>query len=184
MESETVWTSLEITRFIVSLITPLLVGVITYIIAKAAIKIERKKSLDSQLIKYRLEIYQQVAPLINDLYCFFRFLGNWKELTPETIITHKRKCDKIIFVNRSIFSDDLFNAYQVFSKLYFEMWTGIGEDAKIRVDKELFLEHWASNPSYKSEWIDLISSNKTEAEKLKSSYEYLIRQFSKDVGLS
>ena len=184
MENKEIWTSLEIAKFAVSLITPFLVGIITLFIARYTAKMEKYKSLNTELVKYRLKIFKEISPLLNDLFCFFTFVGKWKELDINTIIDHKRKCDKLIYINKSLFSDDFFNSYKTFMKNYFKMWNEVGQDAKIKIDKNKFIEHWDEQPAYNKKWLDIISDEPTETKTLKSSYYDLMKSFSKEVGLT
>lgn len=181
--TSSLWTSLEIAKFIVSLTTPILVGIITYLIAKTGIKLEKLKTINHELIKCRIDTYKEVSPLINDIYCFFTFRGNWKNLYPKTILKAKRDSDKLLYINKALYSDTLFREYQVFSNCYFETWTGIGEDAKFRIEKEQFKRHWESNEKYEENWLSRLSSEVTPTKDLKNSYLRLMNQFATEIGI-
>ena len=40
---------------------------------------------NQELIKARLEYYRQLVPKLNDLLCFFDYIGAWQELTPPAL---------------------------------------------------------------------------------------------------
>jgi len=78
----TPWNSLEIVKVIVSLIAPIIGGIIAWRLAKIAKDLERKQWTSQKVIEKRLEFYEKVVPELNDLYCYYHRYGNWKELTP------------------------------------------------------------------------------------------------------
>lgn len=98
----------------------------------------RLRSIDdalwqSRLIIYkRLEIYDQIAPDLNRIYCFRRLLGYWKEISPPDLIATKRRLDRAVNINRHLLSEEFYRAYLDFMGLTFRTFTGPGEDAKIR----------------------------------------------------
>jgi hypothetical protein len=65
----TVWTSLEIAKFIVSLATPVIAGIIALMVANFGLHLERQKVINQELIKKRIGIYDEVGPKLNDIYC-------------------------------------------------------------------------------------------------------------------
>lgn len=87
----------------------------------------------SRLIIYkRLEIYDKIAPDLNRIYCFRRYLGYWKEISPPDLIVTKRRLDKHVNINRYLLSEEFYRAYLDFMAVTFRTFTGQGEDAKIR----------------------------------------------------
>jgi hypothetical protein len=52
---------------------------------------------NQKVIEKRIDVYDKLAPMLNDLYCYFYYVGNWKELTPIRIIETKRKLDKTFY---------------------------------------------------------------------------------------
>jgi hypothetical protein len=80
----------------------------------------------------RLEVFEQVAPKLNKLLCFFAFVGRWKEITPNEVLILKRDADEVMFTNRLLFSDALFGAYQAFTERFFAMFATVDGDALIR----------------------------------------------------
>jgi hypothetical protein len=83
MESTTVsWNSLEVAKFIVSIISPLILIFLGFWINRRIKHTEFLNWTNQKVIEKRIAIFDQIAPLLNDLYCFFMYIGHWKELTP------------------------------------------------------------------------------------------------------
>ena len=119
---------------------PLWLQLLALILATAfgVVFLIRLRSIDdalwqSRLIIYkRLEIYDQIAPDLNRIYCFRRLLGYWKEISPPDLIATKRRLDRAVNINRHLLSEEFYRAYLDFMGVTFRTFTGPGEDDKIR----------------------------------------------------
>jgi len=85
-----------------------------------------------RIISKRLQIYERIAPDLNRIYCFRRYLGYWKDVSPPDLITTKRRLDREVNISRHLLSEEFYRAYLDFMGLTFRTFTGQGEDAKIR----------------------------------------------------
>lgn len=160
MECNT-WSSLEIVKVIVSIITPIIGGFIAWKLANLGKELEKKQWSGRKVIEKRLDFYDEVVPELNDLYCYYHRVGNWKELTPPQIINKKRSLDKAFYVYSHIFRNDILNKYQSYIHNCFETYTGWGNDARIKMNltKRVLLPDW------KAEWNELFVENKMESKK-------------------
>jgi hypothetical protein len=102
------WTSLEIVKLIVSAATPLIAGIIAWMVARLGIQLERRKAINQELVKKRIQLYDQIGPLLNDIYVAFMFVGHVKDIKLSDVIQRKRQADRIIYVNRPLISKNLF----------------------------------------------------------------------------
>lgn len=121
----------EISKIIVSTLIPIIVVIVGWKINRRLKEIEYGNWRNQKLIEKRLILYDDIAPKLNDLYCFYCFVGNWKEISPLQIIEIKRYLDKKVHTYRSILGNDLFSKYNTFMSVAFITYTGEGEDAKI-----------------------------------------------------
>jgi hypothetical protein len=126
------WNSLEIAKLLISIITPIIVTYIAFKFSKIASNLSNKNWTNQKIIEKRIEIYDLIVPKLNDLLCFYCYIGNWKEITPEKVIDIKRELDKKINIYSPLFSVELITSYQKFINLCFETFTGWGNDAKIK----------------------------------------------------
>lgn len=126
------WTSLEITKLVISVMTPVAVVVLGILVQRATARIERAQWANQKVIEYRLEVFERVAPKLNRLLCFYTFVGPWKELSPPDVMKIKREIDEEVHVNRILFSREFFDTYLRFMELLFRMYATPGRDALIR----------------------------------------------------
>src|SRR5215471_17490309 len=75
-------------------------------------KWEASQWRNQELIKARLGYYGQLIPMLNDLMCYFTYIGTWKEPTPPQVITIKRKLDRDFYCAAPLFSEPVSAAYR------------------------------------------------------------------------
>ena len=126
------WNSLEIAKLIASSATPLLILCLGVVIQQAVRRIEAVQWANRRIVEKRLEVYDTLAPLLNDLLCYFSYVGNWKELTPPQVVAAKRALDKRVHLAAPLFSPGFLGLYNEFIHLCFSTYNGMGEDAKLR----------------------------------------------------
>src|SRR5215472_14484780 len=126
------WNSVQIVTIIVDAATPVTVAVLGVIFARASRKIEQVQWANQTVVTRRLEIFDKLAPGLNQLLCFATFVGTWKEIDPRKAIAIKRDLDQTMYANKVLFSDGLFAAYHRFMTVLFDMFGTTGADAKVR----------------------------------------------------
>lgn len=157
------------------------IGLFAWVVERFIKRVESSHWLNQKIIERRLEIYDKVMPKLNDLLCYYTRVGNWKELTPVSIIQLKRELDKIMYVDKALFSEQLFKNYLELIELCFETFTGKGNDAKLRTKPD----HRRDLPNWLPEYETMFSSPDKccDKEKLKIAYDGLVLQFSVEFGL-
>ena len=133
-----------------ALITPLLTGIFGVLVAYIAIYFDRKKTSNQELIKKRIEVYDDMAPKLNDLLCFFRIWGDWKGLPPPMMIQRKRELDRAIYVYGRLFSQATFDKYQEFIHTCFVTFVQVGKNAVLRADRVRLQREWENG--WQSAW--------------------------------
>lgn len=153
-DKEPIWNSLEITKIVVGTLTPVAILIFSYYTnlslkeieqeRAASIRAEANARADSleaearqhaklmQVTKYRAELWPRISPLMNDLYCYFLYVGHWKDMTPEDVIKKKRELDKIVYSNSPFFSSGFLEKYNDFMGAGFLTGNGWGLDAKLK----------------------------------------------------
>jgi hypothetical protein len=114
-----VWNSLEIAKLIVSTLTPIAVAIIGIWISRHLKRVEHLQWANQKIIERRLQVYAELAPILNDLYCYFDYIGDWKWKDPVTALGLKRIIDRLFYVNAPLFSKDLTIKYENFIDLCF-----------------------------------------------------------------
>jgi hypothetical protein len=126
------WNSLEVIKLIVGILTPLSVAAFGWFISRRLKRFELVQWTNQKLIEKRLALYDSVAPLLNQLLCFYTWVGHWKDISQSDVIKAKRELDKPFNIYRHLFDDDVYGAYHAYIHALFETHTGAGRDAKIR----------------------------------------------------
>lgn len=177
--TQSVQNSLEIVKLIITGITPIVVGVLVWKLNEAIKRFEHRQWRNQKLIEKRLEIYDKIAPQLNDLLCYFTFIGCWKTLTPDKVVEMKRTLDKEIYLAQPLFSSDFFISNMDFINLCYETYTGWGQDAKLRIKFE-------RRKDANSEWIasseKFFTENVSDPKEIKEAYRRIMKNFSKEIG--
>jgi len=81
---------------------------------------------------YRRFLGEKIGPKLNKIYCYFLYVGDWKETNRGQIIALKRDLDATMYTNKAFFSKQFFDNYLEFTKATFNTFTGWGQDARLR----------------------------------------------------
>jgi len=145
-KSQSSWNSLEVVKLLVGLAVPVAILLATNSFTAHEDKV--KADLDARqkitehdraladeqvrrLVDRRFEIWETAAPLMNDLYSYFLYVGKWKSLSPAQMIAHKRELDSLMYANKVFFSDPLFAKYTSFVNSAFATHQGWEHEPKL-----------------------------------------------------
>lgn len=184
-EPPKVWNSLERTKIFVGLLTPIAILAITLMINSSINENNQKAEHDKRIYQQRQVIYDKIGPLLNDIYSYYMFVGQWKQLSPQDIINHKRELDKTIYTNIPYFdtASVFLKRYNAFIDETFETGQGWGKDAALRTDMELHRSAIdTSIVKWKEKWNDYFINNGNR-ESIKRTYFALLRQVSTELDL-
>ena len=184
---QAIWTSLEVTKLAVDVLTPLVVALCGWYINRRLKRLDFAQWSSQKVIEKRLLIYDQIAPKINALLCFFTWVGFWKDVSPADAVRYKRELDKEINIYRHLFEEDVYRNYQTFIHLLFETYNGPGHDAKLRatVDGPDGDRRTQCNYEWDEAWRSIFSDSPQIASKsdVRSGYNELMKALTKAVGV-
>ena len=176
------WNSVQVVTLIVDAATPVTVAVLGVIFARASRKIEQVQWANQTVVTRRVEIFDKLAPGLNQLLCFATFVGTWKEINPRKAITIKRDLDQIMYANKVLFSDGLFAAYQQFMTTLFAMFATTDADALLRVAITHDLGNRRKLPWWEDSMADLFTTGDTiKTSEVQAAYDQLMQQFRADL---
>lgn len=177
MPTEADW--LEYLKLAVAALTPIVTGLLGVIVLRMGTKLDTSKQLHQELLKKRLQLFEEVAPKLNDIFCFYQAVGHWTELNPDEIIRRKRAIDRAIQVNRYLFRSDFWDEYQRFEQAYFEMFSAAGQPARLRLDVEYV--RMRAGDAFKNEWLPYCSSKPGGHEEQRNHYQALMEILGREI---
>jgi hypothetical protein len=169
------WDSLEIAKLAVAALTPILLLALGYMISRATRRSET-------LIESRLKLYEKMAPRLNDVFCCFALIGQFKEIKPPDAIELKRELDRTFHAHAPLFSSAFRRRYQAFIDVCFRALVGAAQPAKLRtyVDpqiRERGKGNW--NPA----WEPMFDTGgESSIFDIADAYDDLMDSFARDVG--
>jgi hypothetical protein len=164
----------------IGILTPILLFVLGVLVTRAARRVEDIQWASRKLIERRLDLFEQMAPKLNDLFCFFLLRGHFREIEPPDAITLKRELDRTFYANAPLFDPSFAARYQRFIDACFLTFTAMGEDAKLRTSASAQRQE---RTSWEDEWEKLFArGNESTFEEIESAYEGVMNEFAAEVG--
>ena len=180
--------ALETAKLLIAAITPVVVAVIAFRLNRALQQVAASQWASQKVVEKRIAIFDEVAPALNDLYCFFKFVGDWKKLTPPQMVAHKRQVDRTLYIYSALFPPSLIKQYASFINLYFKPYAGAGHDAKLR---GVIANKWgdrriSTEGGWNEAWAPLFvdtADEVTSRDGITGAYFELMDEFSHSLGI-
>ncbi len=166
-------------NLVISAITPIVTGTIGLVILRLGTRLEQSKQLNQALLYKRLSFFEDVAPRLNDIHCFYQAVGHWAELDPKAVIERKRHIDRAMYINRHLFGDRLVDEYRNFEKEYFELFASAGRPARLRLDTDHVCK--LIGEAFKPDWQAALSPNRGSRAEQEKAYENLMAFLGREV---
>jgi hypothetical protein len=175
------WTWLEIAKLVVSFLTPVAIGLFSLYLRRLSRRMEDRQWVNQKVVEKRLEIYDQLAPQLNDVLCYFTFVGCWKDFDPPAMVEMKRSLDRKIHLAKPLFPAGFFVACQLFLRECFTRFSGPwGSDAQLRTTMDARIK--AHPRPWQSNWADHFSKDHADPYKVQELYKDVMREFSACLG--
>lgn len=175
------WNALEIVKLAASALTPITLVVLGIYVHRVTKRFEHRLWRSQKLVEKRLAVYDDVAPLFNDLLCYFTYVGSWRTMDPPTIVACKRALDKKVHLAKPLFSPAFFAASMAFQRVCFETYQGWGRDALLRTSPARRMQSRAAD--WKHEWLELFSKSHATSEEVRAAYDAVMEVFSIEIGV-
>ena len=125
--------NLEVLKIIVSALTPLAIAAAGYIINRAIKTREHALSMLRNKQDMRKEIYDEVGPKLNQIFCFIMDVGDFGDYEPPYIQDLKGEIDRKFKTFEKLWHQNTINAYDEFMKASYAMRSGgLGTRTPIR----------------------------------------------------
>jgi hypothetical protein len=181
------WNSFTVASLVIAFLTPVLLFALGVIVTRAARRIEDAQWAGRKLIERRLELHKEMAPVLNDVYCFFATRGHFREITPPDALDKKRQLDKLFHTNKNLFSAEFQECYYEFMRSCFIEYSPLPEDAHLnaqaaRMREQRSYKGW--DPQWDDRFVEMTTDESKEtAERQKRNYEALMSAFATDLGV-
>jgi hypothetical protein len=175
------WNWLELAKLLAALLTPAALAIFGIYVHRVTKRFEHLQWRSQKLVEKRLDIYDDLAPLLNDVLCYFTYVGSWKDLDPPRVVALKRTIDKKIHLAAPLFSETFFAASMEFQSLCFETYTGWGRDALLKTKLQRRKE--ARPNDWKEEWAECFSNSESDPKEIRRTYFKIIESFAVDIGV-
>jgi len=173
---------LPIVELCISAVTPIVVAILGVRLHHITKRFDHRQWRNQKLIEKRLDIYDDLAPLLNDNLCYFTYIGKWKEFSPVDIIQAKRVIDQKIYLAAPLFSPQFLEVCLAFQDLCYETFTGTGGDARLKTDfekRKLYsFKPWEEN------WESCFSRQISDEHVIREAYQNLMDCFSDEIGIN
>ena len=179
--TDPLWGTVVLAGLILAILTPIIMAFLAFRFSKTLKGMNKKQWSNQKIVEKRIMIYDKMVPKLNDLICFYCYIGNWSEISPQTVLRLKRELDKDMNIYASLFSDELSKKYLEFKQLCFVSPSGWEQDEKIKSYYELRQQNI---PDWDNAWNQYFDTNNViEAIKIRERYDTLIEAFKEDLIL-
>jgi hypothetical protein len=174
------WSSLEFAKLAVAALTPIILFVLGYKVTQTARRIEQAQWTRQKLVERRLELYEEMAPKLNDLFCCFTLVGHFQEVTPPEAILRKRELDRIFHAHAPLFTPEFRDRYQDFLDVCFSHFIGPAEPARLRTSMEA---QKRERTTWKPQWDAMFEhGDESSPIEIANAYDDLMDAFASEVG--
>ncbi len=169
------WTTLEVAKLLVGIATPLTVIAVGW-------WIKQREQINAELVKKRIALYDEVGPKANDILCFFRGVGHWRELDPQKVIEAKRAMDRCMYRYRPFWSEACWQAYDGFIKACFQHFGGgAGKPALLRLDTAHLTRMVGAEQV--AAWRPHVSDTPSTVEEVQRRYDAWMAELARAIGV-
>lgn len=169
------WLDSDYVRLALDAATPIAVLV-------AGWMLKRREQLNAELVRKRIAIYDEIAPLVNDILCFYTAVGRWRDLNPPAVIEQKRKIDRAMHVYRHFWDAAVWRRYRAWSEGCFEEYGGgFGRPARLRLDRAYLIRQMGDG--WREDWQPWLAEGGQPIAKARHLTEAWMAGFARDIGV-
>jgi hypothetical protein len=177
------WNSLEIAKLLVGALTPLLLFALGLIVSRAARRVEAAQWSNRKLIERRIDLHEKMAPKLNDLLCFLRCVGHYRDLSPPDVIQTKLEVDRVFFANEHLFSSRFGEAYRSFMDSGFVSVGDPVEGVKLRASSDWIKQKRGLIAVWEPKWASSFSDESWDGARQWEKYKTLMELFAAELGV-
>jgi hypothetical protein len=172
--------ALDVAQLVVSALTPIMLFVLGLLVTRATRRFEQAEWANRKVVERKLTLYEDMSPLINDLYCFFNLVGHFQEVTPPDAVSRKRALDRLFYTHAPLFGKEFKQRYESFMSACFQVFSAVAQDAKLKapIDAQK-RERTRWDPSWDAMFAREMETSENEFAK---AHDELMETFAGEVG--
>ncbi|MCA9734244.1 MAG: hypothetical protein H6696_04710 [Deferribacteres bacterium] len=172
----------------VNILLPVVLVFMGLRINKSIKQIEHSHWANQKVIEKKLQLYDNIAPKLNDLYCFYLFVGHWKDVSPEDVIRIKRELDRLVYTYRTILGEEFVAQYRRFmDEIAFHVFNRAGDNARIiaEICNELGDRRIHAQYEWQDKWNEAFYEDKNfNRNAFINEFFAVMEQFQESIGLA
>ena len=126
---------LEKWKVLLSILTPLVLVVLTFVVNSAIQERGAKLKRDEQILSEKQKIYAELGRRLNVFYVYVSDVGDFRTYSPPRVVEMKREADRQFFMYRPYWSKETEGHYNEYMSSVFTTYTGAGLSAQINASK-------------------------------------------------
>lgn len=176
------WNSLEIAKLAVAGLTPLFVAIIGFWLNRRLKSLEQAQWSRQKVIERRIKAYDELVRPLNQLFCFFCYVGSWKEQDPPDVVKLKRQLDQTAHISAPLFDGYFLKRYNALIDKCFATFGGWGDDARLRTLSDRRRE--VAGEDWPVEWAGCFAPREevSEPSEVKAAYVKLMEYLARAIG--
>lgn len=180
--SQDPWNSLEIAKLAVAGLTPLFVAIIGFWLNRRLKSLEQAQWSRQKVIERRIKAYDELVRPLNQLFCFFCYVGSWKEQDPPDVVKLKRQLDQTAHISAPLFDGYFLQRYNALIDRCFATFGGWGDDARLRTLSDR--RRKVAGEDWPVEWAGCFARRNevSEPSEVKRAYAELMEYLARAIG--
>jgi hypothetical protein len=176
------WNSLEVVKLIVSAATPIFVVIVGFWLNRRLKSLEQAQWSQQKIIERRIRAYDEMATPLNQILCFFCYVGSWKEMTPPGQVHIKRSLDQTAHISAPLFDENFLVYYNSLMDVCFSTFGAWGDDAKLKTLPDR--REQVSGARWERKWATCFTSRDeaSEPEVVRDAYAQLMAYLARAIG--
>lgn len=133
IENRKYW--IEVWKILSSVLTPLVLAFLTYVINNAIQERGAALKREEQVLNEKQRIYSEIGKRLNIFYVYIADVGDFRAYEPPRVVELKRETDRQFFMYRPYWTAETEGRYNEFMNAAFQTYNGAGIAARIRTSR-------------------------------------------------
>src|SRR5438309_1174698 len=109
----------EIAKLVVDFVTPIIVLILGIFVSRGLKQFETRVASNQELVRRRVGFCDSVSQRLDTVFCFFLYVGNWRDVDPPKVISIKRELDSEFHRAIPYLSEGTYHAYSALEAVCF-----------------------------------------------------------------